>query len=41
MGRDDDTPPPLFGTWRAAYAWVLGVLAVEVVLFTLVTRMFQ
>jgi len=40
MGRDDDTPPPLFGTWRTAYLVVLGWLAVEVLLFTLLTRLY-
>jgi hypothetical protein len=37
MGPEDEAPPPLFGSWRAAYAVVLGCLAVEVVLFAWVS----
>jgi hypothetical protein len=40
MAPDDEPPPPLFGSWRVAYAVVLGWLAVQVLLFTLVSRAF-
>ncbi|GAA4017909.1 hypothetical protein GCM10022408_34480 [Hymenobacter fastidiosus] len=32
--------PPLLPSWRAWYALVLGVLAAELVFFTLLTRYF-
>jgi hypothetical protein len=40
MEPEDEAPPPVFGSWRAAYAVVLGCLAVEVLLFAWVSRAF-
>jgi len=34
-------PPPIGKTWSRLYAAVLGVLAIEIVLFTLFTKFFQ
>jgi hypothetical protein len=34
-------PPPILGTWRRLYAAVLGMLALEVILFTILTRSFR
>jgi len=36
----EEDRPPFFRTWRGAYALVLGALAVEVVLFTVLARHF-
>ena len=36
----DEGKPPFFRTWRGAYASVLGVLVVEVVLFAWISRSF-
>ncbi len=33
--------PPLFATWSGWYALVLGTLAAVVILFTLLTRMYE
>ena len=33
-----DEPPPILGTWPRVYAFVLGFLAVVIVLFYLFTR---
>ncbi|MGO9829546.1 MAG: hypothetical protein ACLPJH_05355 [Myxococcaceae bacterium] len=38
-GPTDDIPPPL-GTWPRLYALVLGMLAAEIVLLTLMARAF-
>lgn len=36
-----ETPPPLLGSWRKVYAFVLGELAVTVALFYALTRWFS
>ena len=37
----DEGKPPFFRTWRGAYALVLGVLVVEVVLLAWWSRSFS
>lgn len=37
----DDERPPVFGSWRNFYGVVIGVLAFEIVVFTLLTRWFS
>jgi hypothetical protein len=34
-------PPPILKTWRRLYAAVLITLALEIVLFTILTRSFH
>lgn len=34
-------PPPIMGTWRRFYGLVLAVLAADVLIFWLVTRIFS
>ncbi|HEX4276189.1 MAG TPA: hypothetical protein VHZ74_12580 [Bryobacteraceae bacterium] len=36
----DSEPPPIFGTWRAVYIFVLGWLALLIGLFYAFTRYF-
>ena len=36
-----DETPPLLGSWRNIYVVVLGNLAVLIVLFWLITRVFE
>lgn len=36
----NEEPPPILGTWRRLYAAVLFVLALDVTLFYLFTRVF-
>lgn len=33
-----DEPPPILGSWRRMYAWVAGLLALDVVLFYWLVR---
>jgi len=35
---DEREPPPVLGTWRRAYALVIGVLALAIALLGLLTR---
>ncbi len=35
---DEGGPPPILGTWRRAYALVIGVLALAIALLGLLTR---
>jgi hypothetical protein len=37
----EEEPPPVFGSWRALYAVVLGELALCIVLFYLFGRAFS
>jgi hypothetical protein len=37
----NETPPPILKTWRRLYAAVLLTLALEVLLFTILTRSFH
>lgn len=39
--RTTEEAPPVGGSWRALYAFVLAVLAVLVLLFYLFTRAFR
>lgn len=39
MSTPDD-PPPLLGSWRNLYALVLGVLAVQILVYWLVTQAY-
>ena len=36
-----EQPPPIFKTWPRLYAVVLGALALEVILFAILTRSFH
>ncbi len=36
-----DEPPPVGGSWRNVYAFVLGALGVTIVLLFLLTRAFS
>lgn len=36
-----DTPPPILRSWRALYAFVAGVLGLEIVLFWLFMKAFE
>jgi hypothetical protein len=38
QGHDPDEPPPILGSWRNVYVFVLVELAVTVVLFYLLVR---
>lgn len=37
----NETPPPILKTWRRLYTAVLLTLALEIVLFTILTRSFH
>lgn len=41
MAGDGDEPPPLAGSWRALYGIVLGALALQVLLYALLTRAYR
>ncbi|WP_262506165.1 hypothetical protein [Rufibacter radiotolerans] len=41
MTKGDIDPPPFFKTWAAMYGLVLGVLAVLILIFYLITRAYQ
>jgi hypothetical protein len=36
-GRSDEDPPPVLGSWRNLYVFVLGELALLTLLFALLT----
>jgi hypothetical protein len=38
---EPSSPPPILKTWPRLYAAVLGMLVLEVILFTILTRSFQ
>lgn len=37
----DEEPPPLLGSWRNLYLVVLGVLALQVVVYALWATLYQ
>ncbi len=41
MAADDEGRPPFFRSWRGAYIFVLAWLAVLVVAFTIVARVYS
>jgi hypothetical protein len=41
MPPDNESPPPLLGSWRAMYVLVLGTLAGLCVLFSLISWVYR
>jgi hypothetical protein len=35
-----EEPPPVLGTWNRLYALVIGVLAVQILVYWLITRAY-
>jgi hypothetical protein len=41
MDADDEGKPPFFKSWNGLYALVLGALAASIVIFSIVSRVFE